>query len=767
MPSLHPMAQIQSKSRKTLIRGLRASTLKGFKEALLDLARDAEIVLSDLSLGSCGPHHAAVQLAEQLGISLPRVEGMDTRASTQFGSSAADLIARWIDEETQGDRICLKSMAFCSAVIREMRTRPSICCIVLPRFGFVWSRADQLFVELLSAASEELGQQCVLLNVDTEPCELPEDWKVSWSVSNYLDSLSQDSIASLVPSVVMNDYLLADPELWRGHAWQFRAGSWFVAPELRKAPYKRTPADFEQLAELSTQDWLRSYALCHGATSSQKYWFLLREGYQHILDGGEDSGFRLLRAASRGAENAVHKASIVALTQGLLIATLRFDEAAQQEEPSDDLPAQLRGILHQHKGWALLMRGEVSSAMKHLQCAVDILLPRLSGTREALYLLNIYALAWLRNGLPETALRLEMLIAHFLQESHPEDSHLRYINCLNTARLYRHMGDHASSRRLYEEAFATAFGVRSENDAIYFNACLARLAGEHGDKEESFAGWLRTTLHWLSARTPEALPARTVSMLLGVIPQTSRVVEQVSSVLLRKLEHSARTLNISCAGLNNESPQFVNHATFAEQTCHPNSYSATGSVGWGVMTSDVVLRSSFTYSAMRELRNLAYRLLSQCSQSPSLRAAGTIIVDDQFGTEIPTTIDELLNLAVRWRAETVHFGNSEFALNDTSMLALEWEAGVSISKAVKRIARGSDESVVQFKRVRPPRKLNHLECQISELIGESATIKSISEHLGRSTSRESLIRVIRVLERDRVLTIHVDDAQNHLSIQHV
>ncbi len=730
-----------------------------------NLSDGSELVVSDMSLGSRRPHDAAQQMCEQLGIKIGADQGEPTQMLEFPTEGSAQLIGQWIDAETRGDRLALNNLAFATSICQFIGQGHGVLyAVILPRFGFVWSRADEMFIEVISDAFAVTDKRVLIFNVGRSPYPVPSNWPIEWvSSSVQVQTQVPSRPYHLVPGIISDEYINKIPPDCLAGFWRFRKNAFLVPPEMRRPTFETCCEDFDNLAELFNQPWLKAYAKSFGTKSVTNVATLLCEGFRQVATGGEESGLYLFRAASRCAATLVERATIEALAQGLKIAMLRFQEAAEAEEPSGELPEPLRGILHQHKGWALVMVGDTAGGLKHLSVAVNLLIPTFAGQREALYLLNIFALAWLRAGVPETALRLETLINAALRDQHSDDYQLRYVNSLNLARLHRELGNLAISRQMYEDAFATSLGVRSNSDLIYMNACLARLDSQGGSQYASLLGWLRVVLHWLSSPAPEALAKRAIRMLLGGYPESSEsLVNVLATALMGHLAEAIRRSPMAplSGNLTSLTPSFVSSTTLESARRLKNvRLGAVGTPGWGLLTCDERLPSAVESLGISQLARMTFSLLCSLSPSSELRAAQTLVVDDQFGTDVPVNRRELARMAVRFDAETLEFGRFRIQLNPSRKDEVERHSQVALSSAVKVVSRLSGDWRVLFKRLREPVSLDASEKTIVSSVSTPAALFDLISALEEGElEREVILQRLRKLEKDRILTVVVSAA---------
>jgi tetratricopeptide (TPR) repeat protein len=632
---------------------------------------------------------------------------------------------------------------------------PRFLVVVPPRFAYRWEAADALFFRFVVEGLRDAPSRVILISTGDGAPIIPSDWEVCWLESDEQAPLGHTEPPCLIPGV-LDASQVADPanHLDGRQLWEFSPGFHLVVPECRRAPSEVAPQFFDRLAATARLPWLRAYGQLHGSNYYVEPDLLLAEGTRSVSEGGEERGFAALERASTCAVDPIGRAVIRLQLQGLRLAVQRYAEAAEEKDPDPGLPAALEGRMLQDKGWALLLRGEHTRGEAYLRAALDRLTPLAGESRELLYLKNIYALALLRTGDIEGATRLEQDIREECSRRGLTDARLYYINSINLARLYYRQQRYAAAATCYGVAFETNFGLRSESDLVYTNSCLGRLYSAAGKQELASRFWLRAAIHWVSSSAPEALAPRVVAMLLqGQQPTDEHMVVSVSAALLERLREvfpeSGDFRSDSSFGIDDVRPG-PNFLRIQNRSLQSILTSAVGSDGWGVILSATSHRLAVDCEAHRRLRLTIAVLLERFCPGCGVASAPSVLVDDQFGRELPATWSQLRDMCVRLGIKHLRFSGLENRLDKTNIAGFRSQCRVWLSMCVDRIAADAGGGHVFFKRCRGPRLLTPAEARLLRLVGEGISLSSLCEQFAGRTFDRAVWVLLRCLEEDRV-----------------
>jgi tetratricopeptide (TPR) repeat protein len=438
---------------------------------------------------------------------------------------------------------------------------------------------------------------------------------------------------------------------------------------------------------------------------------LVAYAWKCFAEGSWDLAARLVgRAAEGGPRFEAH-------AQGMRIAMQDFEAAAAGPDPTPLYGSKLRAFLLESKGWALTMLNEPRRAEEYLASARSSMAGQ-NGSRDYLYLLNISALNRLKLGDADGAMAMEQEIRSAHDRLPDRDWPLEYVNSINIARLERRRGDLDAAERSYARAFATTLGARSQVDLVYTNLMWARLYEAMGRDDEAAAAWVRTALHWLASDAPEALGPRATAAFLGrPLADGEDLVEGVSAVLLEALGASA----------GDEAPPVIPVRRLEDGA----RLLGVGAPGWGVLVTPDDAAATVVSRGFVALRRAVGRLVGE---------PGTIVVDDRFGCDVPTTRAELLEVCVKRGAERLVFDGVAESLSADRRRALDDTLRVSLGPAVAAV----DEDLVTFKRYLPPLRL---EPEAARLVAMLDGEPSVAELQQRALLRE--------LEEARVLSLRL------------
>jgi hypothetical protein len=475
----------------------------------------------------------------------------------------------------------------------------------------------------------------------------------------------------------------------------------------------------------------------------------------------------LMERAVGCAQTLIQRGILCSQAQAMRIGLQRFAEAAAEPDPSPALPLTLSGSLCQSKGWGLVMGETPALANRYFRRAQEALASYYGAGREYLYLLNISALGRLEAGDLDGAFLLEKEIEARAAAQPEDDWHLQYINAINLARVCRRLGDNLQAEHYYQRAFATTLGVRSESDRIYTNVCLAQMHTRQGRHSAAFFAWLRVSLHWAASSAPEALAPRVVKALLGKTPPvTNEIVESVSAELFALLRDAAGRSEIAVLTAavpdvhydSSSPPVFVHSGEITDQKAFAALAGAVGGPGWSVFYATLGVRRQFTGDNFCRLQTLVHELLCLLGPQDVLTKAHTLVVDDQYGREIPGSKHELLAACLRLGVPQFIFAGETFHYDTADYRQLEEQLRVSVGPAVAWVDRHGEGATVNFKRYLAPKLLSVEESHIVSLLETSLSLRELWGRSAESFTWEHFKLMIRSLESDRVLTLALNQS---------
>jgi len=127
---------------------------------------------------------------------------------------------------------------------------------------------------------------------------------------------------------------------------------------------------------------------------------------------------------------------------------------------------------------------------------------------DSLYRLNLFALSQVLKGKLNIAFNLENRIEDFIKQHHIEVTGLKYVNCINIARLYKKSQDFKHSQLYYDKAYQEIRGGYTESDHIYYHINYGSLYESARQMDKALFHWIKAAIHWLAYDNKYALAWR-------------------------------------------------------------------------------------------------------------------------------------------------------------------------------------------------------------------------------------------------------------------
>jgi tetratricopeptide (TPR) repeat protein len=721
----------------------------------------APCAIADLSLGGWRPQAAYHEFAAQLALPVAAASTRASFAATPHRDALAyaDEIGASIDLECLGDRTIISALDAAGRIVAAAPScRFETFLVLAPRRGHPWGSDNLHFIRFLLQGLKGSGRRVVLASADGDHLSSAAGLAVRWLDPGAAGASAEPlpagtaPLIGLFPGLIDADVFAAlerlEPAPPESHV-VLASGQILVAPEYRFTDLAGD-GKIDRLASAAIPaDWVRAYAQCFAGPAAVDATFLGSHASSLYAAGSYDLAVKQFRRALTCCADASARAQIQGQLQGALIALLRFAEIADTPEPDADGSPLLRGLFHQGRGWACAMLNDAERARADLGRARQLLRPLL-GVREYLYLMNISALADLKAGKRDQALAAELEIERALDQLARQDWHLRYINCINLARLHKSSGESEAAGRYYDRAFATSWGTRSAYDCIYENAIRARLCAQQANAGAAFMHWLRAALHWVSNAVPEALPIRTTASFLGRVAAGADLVEGVSAVLMRELNQALAAgpgapPPVTAAPMP---PTFIRASQIGDAELFASAR-LIGQDGWSVIASAIETREQFGGPAFRALRDLLAGLIAVAAGERV--AVRTVIIDDILHMEMPSTLAQALDACARMRCEHVTFNGVKMVLSDTQRNDAQRHAYVRPASGLDDVTERERQTVVTFKRYLSPRLLQGDEAKILRSVGEGASVDDIAARCEKPAL--DVLRFARKLERDCILVV--------------
>lgn len=252
-----------------------------------------------------------------------------------------------------------------------------------------------------------------------------------------------------------------------------------------------------------------------------------------------------------------------------------------------------------------------------------------ASNEQQLYQLNIFALFHVLSGNKATALKLEQRIEQCIQSGVTVPASLQYVNCINTARLYKMDKQFDKAESYYQAAYQQiAGGGYTNSDFIYYNLNLAMLWEPAGDNETAYQYWLKACVHWLVLENPYALAWRAKLVLMqsnndGINDPIS--IEVVNAYLHQKLLSFARLTHRNVDATHPPLQLSLNQPAVDKQRCIVTRN--------GVYFASKTTISESPYQQQSPLGALVSTLLRQ---DINLDGYPTLLVDTYCSENLPT-----------------------------------------------------------------------------------------------------------------------------------
>lgn len=714
-------------------------------------------VVADIFLGAWRPHSIATQVAGALGLIVPAPEVAAGAPVDREGYGRR--VGALVDAEAIGDKPVLRAWDLARQLADAgRRVDRRMIYVVAPSAAIGWEPEEAALIRFLAQALAPERGGVVLVALTSIAAAEPPGCHVQWTteapkaggdhVHNEGDSGSRalDHVPGIVSGALardvggeLADYVLLDDDRL------------LIGPDRRGHDGQAAQLGLARAAR--HDEWLRAYEQCRALDAQIDRSFLIRQAWKSLELGAGGLALRLADRAARAAVGQDEIASLRIQTHHMRIALGRFGEVVRDDRPPSVLSPTARGLYLQGHGWALVMVGKHHRARRELTAARS-LLQGMRGTPEELYLLNITALNLLRLGDIEGALALEREIEDGLGRLREPDRQLEYINALNIARLQRRRGDMDSAAAYYARAFATTAGARSESDAVFANFSLGKLELERGRPRLAFRYLLRAALHFSASAVPEGMSPRLVRTIAGSGPiavhERPTAVAQSLLAELRRLADDAFVGTLDREIPSGTPPVFI-RAADPRASGIAVSARAVGDEGWGLVVAPTRVGAEPGSAEQEDLRIALGAFLGR-----QVGHFETAVVDDRFGSEIPCSAGQLLDVALRWGITEVRHGERQFRLDRTARHELLLASHVSLGPAVERILVGPHGGTVFFKRYLAPVAV---ETGVAELLYALHAASTVRELVVAGANAKALVAVddLRFLEARRVVSIELGE----------
>ena len=674
-------------------------------EKLLDYFSSASSIYADTSKGSCEGHQIAKQLFNQL--SLQRPESIQPMIGVEEYRHYNDTINRIIDNESIGDINFIRSFELARKILKASRIQHvSDIVILIPEASSEWAIEDKHLIELLIQNAKGFNIKVSL--VSYYAYILPTDWTETKNQT----IMSEE--ARFTFGIVNSHSVKEFSEL----PFQFHAlKNGFSLIEL-KATQTLSKSELNQLKALPQFSSRVALLMTHLKEELANIDFLKEQASLRFSEGAYGVSKKLLDFASKHTNNDLDKAIVLSQLQNIRIALLEFKEAAEAVIPELNIPDSSKANLYQSKAWGLVMCNKPQEAEILFQLAREHF-DREAYPRAYFYLLNISALNKLRLGEMKAAFTLEKKIENSLEQMEIPDWHVLYINSINQARLFKKERALDASQAYYKKAFHINDFLRVDSDLVYFNLCMAQLEELKENSYTAFILWLRTCMHWLSMEMPESIAPRVAQAIMKKrLSNKSENINTISNQLLAELKRLAENNDYK---IGTTCKKHIAIKQLEKSDLRPEW--GIGRDGVGFFTSSEEASLNYTSVAYNQLNNVVIDLLQQIL--PELKNFSTILIDSQYGMEMPTNGKEILLASIRNEVEHLSFNSKSYFLNSENKTQTLMKSNVRVSPAISHITKREGEITCHFRRYRKPYTLSQTEKEVIGALTKNSTVEEL------------------------------------------
>ena len=744
--------------------GIRVSNIGELIAAFPAFQTSSPPLVGDLSLGSWRGLDLFEDLSRQLSLIPPEdlAHNSDHSAEQLKLLSYQNLVGQGIDSEAKGElsvRLAFSCSRLIASKVRDCGIQQIV--IIWGSCGTHCEDSEAYFVRFLKWWLEDSKVKICLVVIGAGPTPLPEEFNISWAsegqVSDFLKPEKSEVLLGLMPGVVTSQDLekLGEAKsVYLERVINLNGDQYLIPPEFRLqvGPSRLLFDKLANLIEVSSP--LQAYAQVHGNNFFVNTETLVTAAWKCFAKGATELSIKYMTRALECSRNVVRNGFTIAQLQGMRISSQRFSEVSSVSDPDESLPPALRSFLYQAKGWGCVMVGRHPEAQEYLSQSIQLAGENMD-LAEKCYCENINALNELRGGNLEKAFKAEKGIEKVICEANGSvgsvDHRLIYINCINLARLYRRMGDLRNAREYFDQAFKQSLGNLTENDHIYWDACLAQLDADEGDHASALKRWLRVAINWLASELPEAIGDRTIRSITRQreYSQASKIDVTTGALIDTLLEAAGDSgVPIEPKGLvGSRSPIISTTDMVPENILQQGQVVCLNELV--VIKCPSIVRAPIGNANLQSLRCLVHELI-QCIW-PWHAPVGLdemIVIDRRRGMGIGQDILEAAESAVWHKIGALVSGSQKIALSGVSRGALFQESTLRLGPAVSEF--DPELQLVSFKRYRIAQALTSEEKDAVSLInGKSLKVRQALDY---SVDEKVLTGLIN----DRVLDFSLD-----------
>jgi hypothetical protein len=707
-------------------------------------------IVGDLSLGGWRCHQVANEFADQLGLDLPVAAVQLAKHSGRSEHVGSDLLGLAIDAESKGEGGTTASLEAATALLDWLAGRPAKSFfVILPIHRQPIGQQNIRFIEFLAAGLRDVGGTLTLVATGSDPDNLPSSWQPAPSEAPGASGLRAPRRAAVdrrwaaVPGLIPSGTPAAATDE-KVEAITLARGLALIPPSLRPDDVSPDRRHRPLRAIEGAPAWVVAYQQSRGLDTRSDLRAMGDYAWACFQRRDGELGLQLLQDGSRVARFPSPQGDLLVSLLAMQIGCHRYTEAAADERrPRGVTPTMLEQWLR-GKAYAAALSGDSQAAAEWLAQSGR---PPRDGPPSwyDLYLGNLEALIHFRSGDRARAEALQHEIEESLRSTTRDNWHLRYLNAINLARLDRDMGRHLDAEARYHQAFAITDGTRLEHDLVYMNVCLARIADDLRDEAASSRRWTRAALHFAACTIPEALGWRCAS---AILQRRVEPDDNITDAVAKRLTERLAPLTGADGSASTWAPTFV----YTELATHGRPWPPPRSIvgdDWSVLLHDAAIPAPYDSTAHRTLRAILWSVLRGQAGLPDTARPGLVQVDARFGREVPRTVDEAMDVAVRAGASSLVVSGRQVTL--TAPLRAQWEreSTATLGPGVTEVTYAEGRTVVSFRRQVSPLTL---EGAAAATLDRALTLRTVGALLDDHHAPQTLVQV-RALEAQRALVV--------------
>ncbi len=650
------------------------------------------LFLSDLSQGSWEYMSIAKQLAKQLDLTLS-FYGVNTHQYTQN-------ISQSVDAEALGDKHYIDAINTANQIVESLKPN-DLVMLTMPILGKLW-REEQLFIYYFSQFCEQKQIKFILIYESPNINNSFGFWDV-----NFLYRTNKNSPFYFVPALyngIVDALLLTDLDV--NATIKLKNNYLFLKPDSRHLLMNKNllGKEIKQLYWLSEAKQI--------AQSIPIVWDVFKHGAYELATN-------VLENAETHELSFADKYLLLMNKIGIQIASMQFDKLVKLSIPTESfVPASIRSFMLQAKGWGLAMMSFSEEAQHCFEAAKKIRINE-NAVNESFYD-NIYAFSLFRQGKLDDALKIELSIEEKQLLADDFDYKLQYINCINTARLYKKIKNFDKAFEYYNKAFDTHLGNRSESDLVYQHICWAGLYEDAGNIELAYLHWVRAATYWVAVEYPEAVSKRAIAPILKqnyFAITCINTIEDCSDFFIQKIEELHQKLYKKAIRLSNNNIGF----TINKPKIEDNRPIIYGNKFVSFYLSENTLPLQVENYHFEQLNKLLSAIIF--AEHGIEHQSGTIIIENKNGYDMPNSQEDIGSIAAIYGIKKINWNTEEKEISKNYQEFFQKQTYIQLSNAVESIKGG----ICSFKRYNLSRLLNTEEIAIIAKIQQPITVYQFIE----------------------------------------